>query len=133
MSSRQLEIRRCFCVPVWNQGPVVKELGVSTESKKNKCTPHRLNLGKSYFCGFSNRAQQETKLRRIWISSLHRSSETMDYRIRTDIEYAGDIFDDPSLSQRICPLTADNSSTETMSSVLRGDNHCHFINNSTMT
>lgn len=32
-------------------------------------------------------------------------------------EYAGDIFDD---SSRICPLTADNSSTETMSSIPGG-------------
>lgn len=32
-------------------------------------------------------------------------------------EYAGDIFDD---SSRICPLTADNSSTETMSSIPEG-------------
>lgn len=37
-------------------------------------------------------------------------------QIRSDFEYVGDISDDPSLCQSICALTANNSSTETMTS-----------------
>lgn len=43
---------------------------------------------------------------------VHCSTVTMGRQIRS--EYVGDIFDDPSLCQRICALTAYNSSTETM-------------------
>lgn len=61
------------------------------------------------------------------------SSETTAEHIRTDIKHVGDIFDDQSLSRHICPLTANNSSTGTMSSILGGDTHCNFINNLAMT
>lgn len=64
--------------------------------------------------------------------SLHCSRETVAHQIRTESEYIGDIFDDLSLCQRICRFTADNSSTETMSLIVGEDNHCNYINNSTM-